>query len=147
MSLPQPPPTTAPSIPPALTPTLQALLQARYGPEQREECAGWRGVFEEREGEGGVLVATRDVEACEVGDMHWSGGCMQACQHPCMHAMCMYYLGTAMPRTRAHSSKHHQSPCVPPTPSTSDDLPDRPPMVHDTPRGPAAAGGPPVHPP
>lgn len=61
----------AASIPPALAPELQALLEARYGPEQREECAGWRGVFEERdveedEGGGSVLVATRDVEACEV---------------------------------------------------------------------------------
>lgn len=53
------------SIPPALAPTLQALLQARYGPEQREECAGWRGAFEDRDGDG-VLVAARDVEAFEV---------------------------------------------------------------------------------
>lgn len=53
------------SLPPALAPVLQSLLQARYGPEQREECAGWRGVFEERAGNG-ALVATRDVEAGEV---------------------------------------------------------------------------------
>lgn len=64
------------SIPPALAPELQALLQARYGPEQREECAGWRGVFEEQEaaeGEdgGSVLVATRDIEACEVRALIW----------------------------------------------------------------------------
>ena len=52
------------SLPPALAPVLQSLLHARYGPEQREECAGWRGVFEERAD--GVLVATRDVEAGEV---------------------------------------------------------------------------------
>lgn len=56
------------SIPPGLAPTLQALLQARYGPEQREECAGWRGLFEKTVAEDGstVLVATRDVETCEV---------------------------------------------------------------------------------
>ena len=53
------------SLPPALAPVLQSLLHARYGPEQREECAGWRGVFEERAADG-VLVATRDVEAGEV---------------------------------------------------------------------------------
>lgn len=53
------------TIPPALAPALQSLLQARYGPAQREEYAGWRGVFEEREGDG-ALVATRDVEAGEV---------------------------------------------------------------------------------
>lgn len=52
-------------LPPALAPVLQSLLHARYGSEQREECAGWRGVFEERAADG-VLVATRDVEAGEV---------------------------------------------------------------------------------
>ncbi len=63
----RPSPIVVMSLPPALASALQALLQARYGPEQREECAGWRGVFEEREGDAGSeLVATRNLEAGEV---------------------------------------------------------------------------------
>lgn len=60
------------SLPPALAPVLQSLLHARYGPEQREECAGWRGVFEKRAADG-VLVATCDVEA---GEVMWPGVCV-----------------------------------------------------------------------
>lgn len=61
--------TTAATLPPALGSVIQELLQERYGPEQREECSGWRDVFEEivaEDGSSNVLVATRDVEACEV---------------------------------------------------------------------------------
>ena len=57
------------SLPPALAPALQTLLEQRYA-HQREEVAGWRGLFEEvddEEDNGGTqLVATEDVGAFEV---------------------------------------------------------------------------------